>query len=58
MTIQEYLDWARKYPDQLPTVHQYLDLLYEDHMTNHCIVGLWTNKMWAEWLTEKIIKKK
>jgi uncharacterized membrane protein (DUF2068 family) len=60
MTINEYLRWARKYPDQLPTVHQYADLLYEyslrmrlDYDEARSIVGLWTNKMWAEWLTNK-----
>lgn len=63
MTIQEYLSWARKYPDKLPTCAQYSDLLYEYHMANHItydearsIVGLWTNKMWAEWITNNKLK--
>lgn len=64
MTIQEYLSWARKYPDKLPTCTQYSDLLYEYHMRNNItydeacsIVGLWTNEMWAEYLTQTNGKK-
>lgn len=59
MTIQEYLRWAEEHPNKLPTCSQYSDLLYEYHMANHItydearsIVGLWTNKMWAEYLTK------
>jgi hypothetical protein len=59
MTIQEYLRWAKQYPNERPTCTQYSDLLYEYHMANHItydearsIVGLWTNEMWAEYLTQ------
>jgi hypothetical protein len=59
MTIQEYLHWANRYPNELPTCTQYADLLYEyslrmrlDYDEARSIVGLWTNKMWAEYLTK------
>ena len=60
MTIQEFLSQARLYPEKLPTCLEYANLLYEYHMANHMtydearsIVGLWTYKEWAEWLTNK-----
>jgi hypothetical protein len=59
MTVNEYLRWAKQYPNELPTTAQYADLLYEyslrmrlDYDEARSIVGLWTNKMWAEWLKQ------
>ena len=59
MTIQEYLHWAKQYPNELPTCMQYENLLHEYHMANNMpyyiarmVVGMWTNKMLAEWLTK------
>jgi hypothetical protein len=59
MNIQEYLSWAKQYPNELPTCMQYENLLHEFHMLNNMpyhtarsVVGMWTNKMWAEYLTK------
>ena len=59
MTIQEYLRWAKQYPNELPTCMQYENLLHEFHMLNNMpyhiarsVVGMWTNKMWAQYLTQ------
>ena len=64
MSINEYLSWAKQHPNELPTCMQYENLLHEFHMRNRLpyhtarnVVGMWTNKMWAEWLT-RINEKK